>query len=256
MISPTAEYTFIVNNSSNLVANFSYVPQVCTITVSANPTEGGTVSGDGNYLEGISCTVHASANAGYDFFAWKENGNIVSTEADYTFVVNASRNLVAYFDARIVKVSIAVDPEGCAVVTGAGSYHYGDQVTLNVIPEANYLFQNWTENGSIISANTTHTFTITGDRNFVAHLLHVESVDEHDSNTIVLYPNPVNDRLTVEATEAIHQIEIYNITGAMVFSQKNGFDKVEIHTADLSAGTYVIRMTTQNAVEVRRFVKK
>ena len=47
-----------------------------------------------------------------------------------------------------------------------------------------------------------------------------------------------------------------SITGALVYSQRDCSDKVEINTADLPAGIYFIRLTTQNATEVRRFVKK
>ncbi|MBR6272935.1 MAG: T9SS type A sorting domain-containing protein, partial [Bacteroidales bacterium] len=82
-----------------------------------------------------------------------------------------------------------------------------------------------------------------------------DGVGEHNI-TVAIYPNPVNDKLNVEATEAIEQVEVFNITGAKVFSKKNYTEKAEINTANLPAGTYVIRMTTQNTTEVRRFVKK
>ena len=65
----------------------------------------------------------------------------------------------------------------------------------------------------------------------------------------------INDKLNVEATEAIEQVEVFNITGAKVFSKKNYTEKAEINTANLPAGTYVIRMTTKSASEVRSFVK-
>jgi len=42
----------------------------------------------------------------------------------------------------------------------------------------------------------------------------------------------------------------------LVYSQKSCGEKVEITTADLPAGTYVVRMTTKNATETRRFVKE
>ena len=55
--------------------------QTYNITVSANPTNGGTVTGGGTYNQGQQCTVTASANAGYTFTNWTENGNVVSTQA-------------------------------------------------------------------------------------------------------------------------------------------------------------------------------
>ena len=68
-----------------------------TITVSANPGNGGTVSGGGTYNQGALCTVHAQAATNYQFTNWTENGNVVSTQATYTFTVNSNRTLVAHF---------------------------------------------------------------------------------------------------------------------------------------------------------------
>ena len=74
--------------------------QTFTITATANPTNGGTVTGGGTYNQGQSCTVTATANSGYTFSNWTENGNAVSTEASYTFTVGGNRTLVANFTAN------------------------------------------------------------------------------------------------------------------------------------------------------------
>ena len=67
------------------------------ITATANPTEGGTVSGAGTYEMGTTCTLTATANEGYTFQNWTENGEVVSTEAEYSFTVTGDRTLVANF---------------------------------------------------------------------------------------------------------------------------------------------------------------
>ena len=71
--------------------------QQYSISATANPTEGGTVSGYGLYASGESCTLIAMANSGYTFTNWTENGSEVSTDMNYTFTVTGSRNLVANF---------------------------------------------------------------------------------------------------------------------------------------------------------------
>lgn len=68
-----------------------------TITVSANPSNGGMVSGGGTYQQGNQCTVTATTNNGYAFVNWTENGDVVTTNASYTFMVNSNRTLVANF---------------------------------------------------------------------------------------------------------------------------------------------------------------
>ena len=59
---------------------FSNFNGICggTVTVVANPVEGGTVAGGGTYGAGETCTVTATANDGYVFATWTKNGTIVS----------------------------------------------------------------------------------------------------------------------------------------------------------------------------------
>lgn len=72
-------------------------PDQYTITLRAEPQEGGKVAGGGRYKEGEQITITASSNDGYAFSAWQENGEDVSTDESYTFIVNRSRTLAALF---------------------------------------------------------------------------------------------------------------------------------------------------------------
>ena len=69
----------------------------CTITATANPSVGGTISGSGSHAYGTMCTLTATPNAGYYFLNWTENGSVVSYDASYSFTVDGDRNLVANF---------------------------------------------------------------------------------------------------------------------------------------------------------------
>ncbi len=97
-VSTEASYTFNVSGDRTLVANFvSNQPNNYTITATASPVEGGTVAGAGTYAAGQNCTLTASANNGYVFGSWSENGEVVSTNASYSFTVSGNRTLVANF---------------------------------------------------------------------------------------------------------------------------------------------------------------
>ena len=97
---------------------------------------------------------------------------------------------------------------------------------------------------------------MTEARDYVAHLLHVDGIDEQGGITIALYPNPAKRRLIVEASEPVNMLEIYNINGALVYRQDNCSDRVEINVETYATGTYMIRLTTDSSVEIRRFVKE
>ncbi len=87
-----------------------------TITVSANPSNGGsahvgstTGPTTGTYTNGQQCTVYAVANSNYTFTNWTENGQVVQgAGATYTFPVTANRTLVANFIT--VPTVITTDP--------------------------------------------------------------------------------------------------------------------------------------------------
>ena len=256
VVSTNANYTFTVTSGRNLVANFVSGTQSYTISVSANPDNAGTVTGGGTYEEGTSCTVTATPNQRYLFVNWTENGVEVSTEQSYTFTVTADRTLVANFGMPMIEITASVDPEEAASVSGAGTYNYGEEVTLVLTRNEDWAFQNWTEDGIVVSNEMTYTFIATENRNLVAHFEYTESVGEQNGNNVLIYPNPVSNKLIVENHEALGTVEIYNLMGALIYSQKGCGNKVEIHTADLPSGVYFIRMTSNKVSETRRFVKE
>ncbi len=95
--SPAYTGTMLSKKNQLFVAKVPFSAPTFNVSVSANPTEGGTVSGVGTYSQGQTCTLTATANEGYEFVNWTENGEVVSTEAEYTFIVTGDRNLVANF---------------------------------------------------------------------------------------------------------------------------------------------------------------
>ena len=253
-VSTNATYTFTVTESAAYVAQFSV--QSFTVNVSANPTDGGTLTGGGTFNYGQNCTVTATANTGYNFVNWTEGGNVVSTNTHYTFPVTSNRTLVANFTLQTFQITATVDPAEGGTATGSGTYNYGDEVTITVETNEDWAFQNWTESGTVVAEEKTFTIIATTNHNFVAHLMYTEGVDEQNGNKTLVYPNPVNDKLTIEAEQALGTVEIYNLMGALVYSQKDCANKVEINTSDLPTGIYFIRMTNDKTSEARRFVKE
>jgi len=54
-------------------------------------------------------------------------------------------------------------------VTGTDSYISGSSCTLQAIPKSGYVFSNWTENGTVVSTNSSYTFTVSAARSLVAN---------------------------------------------------------------------------------------
>jgi hypothetical protein len=154
---------------SDIWSATTVTPPTYTISVSANPTEGGTVSGDGAFEQGSRITVTATANTGYTFVNWTVDGTQVSTDAHYTFTVTDNRDLVANFTVSQYTISVSANPTGGGTVSGGGTYTHGQTVNLQASPATGYTFVNWTEGGSEVSANANYSFTATGNRTLVAN---------------------------------------------------------------------------------------
>ncbi len=167
VISTNASYTFTVNSNRNFQANYSQ--NTYTVSVSNNPSSGGTVTGGGNYAHGSQATITASPSTGYAFVNWTEGGSVISTNASYTFTVNSNRSFQANYSQNTYTVSVSNSPSSGGTATGGGTFAHGAQATITASPAAGYAFVNWTEGGSIISTNATYTFTVNSNRNFQAN---------------------------------------------------------------------------------------
>jgi hypothetical protein len=139
------------------------------IVLSVEPEDGGTVSGAGAHEEGENCTVTATPATGYNFVNWTESGIEVSQNPAYTFMVVANRELVAHFTLQDIDIVANVVPNESGTINGAGTYLYGDHVLLTAIPNIGFVFDNWTENGEVVSTNQSISFTAQTDRNLDAN---------------------------------------------------------------------------------------
>ena len=178
-VSTSTSYTFTVNADVTVIAQFTQQYQV---TLNANPTNGGTMTGAGYYNLGAQATITATANTGFVFDRWTINGETVSTNASYVFAVNGNVTAVAHFLARY-NVALNVNPIEGGNVQGNGTYTQGETVTITAIPNQGYVFDRWTDNGYTISNDASYSFEIEGHRNITAHFL--------KQHTITLVSDPL-----------------------------------------------------------------
>lgn len=184
-VSTSSNYTFTVAGNRNLVAHFQI--QNYTISVSANPSNGGTVTGGGTYTYGSTCTLHATPNNGYTFVKWTKNGTQVSQNPDYSFTVTGNASFVAHFQQSTnnYTVNVLANPNGGGTVTGGGTYQQGQSCTVAATASNGYEFVNWTESGNTVSSQASYTFTVNSNRILVANF-------STQSFTISVTAEPIN----------------------------------------------------------------
>ncbi len=73
------------------------------------------------------------------------------------------------------------------------------------------------------------------------------------TTSLNVYPNPVNDKLYIETEAKIEEINIYTLTGIVVFSETNCDNAIEV--SNLSSGVYFVKVRTENGEVVKRIAK-
>lgn len=155
-------YTFSVAAAGEQIAPHSL------LDTTSVPVAGGTTTGSDSYEVGTNATVTATANPGYSFLNWTDDGQIVSTDPSYTLTMDVNHSLVANFVAGHI-ITLDADPAEGGVVAGGGAIDDGTSVTVTATPNGGFTFVNWTESGVPVSASASYTFTVTASRTLVAH---------------------------------------------------------------------------------------
>ncbi len=101
LVSDNPEETILMDGDKQITATFTEIPpEMFTLNLFAEPEEGGSVSGAGEYEAGADVSIEAILNSGYVFMHWLDDDEEVFSEAaSTTFQMPAGDlNLTAIFD--------------------------------------------------------------------------------------------------------------------------------------------------------------
>jgi len=153
-------------------------PIIYTLTTSANPANGGTVSpSTQQYDEGKTATITATASSEYLFQSWSgATGSINSTSV----VMNSDKSVTANFVKKKYALTIAVEGEGTVTekVIKAGAdtdYNSGTIVELTAVPSGEWLFVEW--KGDVTGTENPTQITIDNPKNITAVFRDTKSND-------------------------------------------------------------------------------
>ena len=80
---------------------------------------------------------------------------------------------------------------------------------------------------------------------------------EEVTSSINMYPNPVNDKLYIEAEMEVEEVIVYDIYGRPQDHKTTRLQgNLVVDVANLNSGIYFVKVVTENGETVRRFVKK
>ena len=85
----------------------------------------------------------------------------------------------------------------------------------------------------------------------------VAATDTFSLAGLKAYPNPVSNIATISANNGLAAVQVHNLLGQQVLTQKASGTTAEVNMAQLSAGTYIVKVTADNgATATVRLVKQ
>ena len=163
-----------------------------TITATANPAEGGTVTGGGSYDYNGTAPLKATPATGYDFTGWDDGVK----DIERTISIKGAASYVANFSKKTFSVtaSAADATMGSVTVTGTDADNkceYGSTVTLSATANEGYHFANWNGkdelNEATISFSATKDSTLTANFAINTYTITFKNGDEVLQSTQVEY---------------------------------------------------------------------
>lgn len=91
--------------------------------------------------------------------------------------------------------------------------------------------------------NDTRTMISTPNRtNIRLNFANLSTVEIDGKTTVKFYPNPVKDILNISGNQTIASLEIYNLSGQNVVSQKFDAKDISVNLSRLTTGNYIAKV--------------
>ena len=150
-----------------------------TLTLRVTPSDAGyfNISNVTSYSAGTSVRLIAYANSNFRFLAWEKDGNVISTNRQFDYLMTTENTvLTAHFEydpgnpgepsepdiPTYSKLFVSCNPAdgGSINVSSGNRYEVGSSVSLRAYNNSNFSFQNWTEDGEVISTSSSFNYVV------------------------------------------------------------------------------------------------
>lgn len=107
-----------------------------------------------------------------------------------------------------------------------------------------------------IYAGAGQTEQMTNQKDLWRYGFSAANLDEVSQGVVRLYPNPVNDQLTINTESTIEQVKIYSLNGRLVHESKPNVSLTSIDLDYLPKGVYSVEIQLENEVVLLERVVK
>lgn len=76
------------------------------------------------------------------------------------------------------------------------------------------------------------------------------------ASSFKVFPNPVQNKLTLSGSNTIDSFKIYNVLGSLVLQGKSLQNSLEVNVSELQRGVYMLEVTSGGDKVTRKLIKK
>lgn len=154
---------------------------------------------------------------------------------------------VAIGNFEFVAGETLADLEDSLEYTGTLTWYADEELTM-VLPDTTLL-----EDGAVYFVTQTIGECESEALTVETHEL---GIDNYGLNSFSYYPNPVKDILSLKNGSVINRVEIYNLSGAKVWTSEINAAQAELNLSGLDTGIYVMKITAGKEVKTVKIIKK
>jgi hypothetical protein len=149
-----------------------------------------------------------------------------------------SYTIVLGVDEGTIEISALAG--GTVTITGDGEYDLpADNADLTIYVVAQ----------SQVGQTTAYTVLVDIDKSV--------DVEEFEMDTdYSIYPNPFSNTITINSSEVITNVNVYNLQGALIMSEVTNDNTVELDLSTLKSGAYIIKANSSSEVFTNTIIKQ
>ncbi|MBO5481253.1 MAG: InlB B-repeat-containing protein, partial [Clostridia bacterium] len=202
------------NYAKNLTVKAKWQVNEYAVTLKANNSSAGTVTGAGDYAYDSNITITASTNNGYTWLGWYDkNDELVTDSLSYKFKMGFAVTYTAKWSKTTVNNTV-----GGSVTSLNSTYKMGQTVTVKATTYLGYTFDGWYNGDTLLTNELSYTFDMSAEDTTYTAKWNVSSemsIFSFSSSTTTCVIKYIKDDKIIEVTipnyvTEIRKDELYN----------------------------------------------
>jgi hypothetical protein len=260
----------IQNNGNNLLTSVDFEYSINNGTPGAYTWNGslGAFEEEIVQLPGIPYTIESTNTVNVSISDDDDNTNneVLTTFGETEATATSQFTMILNTDDNGSETTWFVkDPSGQIIASG-GPYDNNDSINevINVPTEGCHEFRlidaGGNGSGSVVVYdsnseviyNSPGNYGSGGAASFIVNEIVLANNDDI-LNDVIIYPNPASSVLNIKNAEN-SSIEIYDLLGRVVLSEKNISISRQLNVSNLSTGTYLIKISNNGQIKTDKFI--